>query len=405
MPVQPPATPAQQQAVQGQASLASSGATNIGNQINVVNSSIDSITNVKNLFESRYSFWDGYIGAYFTEKKYLNGVYQTNPVNSTDFTNLLNKTGRLYSSSDPKPIRIPEFDQNGATSTDSSNELAYLPPESTARNRLTSGFSGPTFPSCLTTTAVTSGTTTVQVENAGKTQMVIPIGIEIIIQSASTACWGTLISAHEVVTSSTPPAPPSTTYYYILTIDIKTTSFGTVNAGATILSSFPGFNNTERTSNTPTQSRYQPIYNNWVSLYKTAVTNWKDNLSQQLTTINGNTAEDQPDVTYVQGLSQAVTTLTNYIAPIQINVSDGGLAPISSLASTRNSSIPARLSYITTRMAETSSYNNRYKYADRLYNQIDGQITMLTSLQNQKAQLAVQQTAANARMAALQAEV
>jgi hypothetical protein len=397
MPVQPTANPAQTQAIQGQANLASSSATSLGNQITVLGTSITSIQNAVDIFQARYNFWEQYITAYLTESRYLNGPYQTSPIVTSDFTNFLAHTGRLYSSASLHPVRVAEFDNTGATSTDPANETVFIQGELSTRTSLLSGISGPAYPvGVYNTTTVTTGTTVITVENLAQTQLVIPTG-EVILEDAFTACLLNVVSVIE--------NHVGLVYTYTLNVTINTSGFGTVGINGDFLTSFPGFTNSERTTNIATDPRYQNFYNQGVSAYKSAVSSWQASLAQQIAVITGNTGEDAPDVAYINSLTSDNAQLLTYLTPTQINVSDSGLAPVISIAAARTTAIPTRTTYISTRLVSAGSYDSRYKYGDKLYNLVDGQIMMLSTLQGQQAQLATQQTTSTARAASLQAEL
>jgi hypothetical protein len=410
MPTQPAASPSQTKLLTGFVTLAQTAAAATGNQMAVLGSQITTFQDGMNLFTSRYGFWDQYISQYQLESRYLNGTYLTSPIIQADFTNFLNNTGRLYTVGSQDVTRIGEFDTTGATSTDETAETFVIPPEATARALLTSGFNDGSIPSGLfTDAAITPATTSVMVENAGQTQVTIPTGIRILISDGTSSCVALITAVQENDTphAGTPTVPPASplpdTYTYTLTIEIQSQNFTTLASHATLLSSFGGFTNAERTSQTASLPQYQSILTSWISLYQTAITNWKTALDNQYTAIQGETSEDQPDTVYTTAQAAARTQLTNYLA--HVDVSDSGFAPNISLASTRTSAIPTRISWILARLTATTSYDNRYKYAQLLYQQSTGQASQLAKMNAQQTQLAGQQAASNAHAASLQQEL
>jgi hypothetical protein len=408
MPTQPAASPSQKNLLTGFVTLAQTAGASAGNQLSIVAGQVATFQDGVNLFQSRYSFWDQYVSQYDLEIQALNGTYQTNPVVTADFTAFLTSSGRLYTAGSQTVTRVAEFDGTGATSTDLTAEAQVTPAEAVARTLLTSGFADAAIPTGLVTNgAVTPATTSVTVQNALQSQVVIPVGGRILISTGVHACIAIIQAVTENQTPHTvldPPDPPivTYTYTYTLTIAVQTTGFASVAIGATLASQLIGFTNTERTNQIPVNPALQQILTNWIAQYQSAITAWHGALSTQATIITGEINEDMPDSAYITAQGVALTQLTNFLAAV--NVSDAGFAPILTLVGTRASAITARVGAITSRIAATMAYDARYKYADLLYNLGDGQLTQVQKLQGQQGGLAAQQTASNARAAKLQAE-
>lgn len=408
MPTQPPASGSQKELLTGFATLAQTDATSTGNQIAILDDQITRFTDGKNLFVDRYNFWDGYISPFGTERRYLDGVYQTNPLVQQDYDDFLNHTGRLFGP-DTTVVRIAEFDGGGATTVDPANEQAQLPNEAPIRTLLVNGFTTTGFPSGLTTQGpITPSSTTVDVQNSGQTQVSIPVGVFVIIETPSAACLARITSVTENQTpilTPNPPGPPiqtGTLYDYTLGLELHTTTFTSVATGASFTTSWAGFTDLERTHKTASILRYQPIMDDLITQYQAALAPWKTALDNQFNAISQQTAENAPDTAYLTAQAQARTDLTDYLTTTDI--SDLGLAVVTGLVTTRGAAIGPRVTWISNRYVSSTAFDARYKYANQLYNYSDGSIYQLQQIQTQKAQLTVQQAASNARAASLQHE-
>lgn len=166
-----------------------------------------------------------------------------------------------------------------------------------------------------------------------------------------------------------------------------------------------GFSNEERTNNTPNDPRLKTIYDAQVLSFKNAIIPIRDFLAEELQLVNqiASVSNDEPDlfvqdlttgqpILYKEGLEQKSNALNSYLNANPIDVSDAGLALIDQIRTLRLAEIEPRKNYIRTRLSGSSTaYNSRYNYADKLYNLVDGQYTMLRLLEDQKARLAAQQ--------------
>lgn len=415
MPTTPAADPTQKALLTNLTTLAQTDAVTTGNQISMLNTQITNYQQGVTLFQTRYDYWDRFITDYANERRYLDGNYQATPLVVSDFTGFASQTGRLWNASAAEPgrfspQRIAEFDGGDLTYDLNSDELIALAREATARDYLENGFSTPGLASGLTTEVTLSpGATTLVVSSTSAAT--IPVGNPILVIGSATAAivWIDAAVLSQTGGSVTDPETEITTvtpYLYTLTVELRGQTFSSIPSGGTLVGTCAGFINSERTTKTSNNPVFQSVLNGLVSLYSGYVTAWKILLNSQHTSITNTVNEDQPDVTYVSNQLAALTQLNSYLN--STDVSDSGLAAIQTLNTARVSARTARLAYIANRMTQplpdVSPYDQRYNYADRLYNTTDGAITTVNVLTTQRDSLSGQQVISNQRAATYASE-
>jgi len=403
MPTSPAANPSEKALVNQLKNLAQADANNTAIQIGVLNEEITKYQHGKTLFETRYNYWDGYLGGYNAERRLLDGQYSTSPILQADFDAFLNQQGRLFDinlavPARLAPVRIAEFDSLGTTSYDAAgDESIHIANEAIGRAELLSSFNSSTFPTGFVTgTPLTTASTTVEIERTNSAT--IPTGVKILIRGVSTAAI-VMVTGSTLTHTGTGPSDP---YVYTLNITVLTPSFSTIASNATVLNSFTAFTNAERTAKTPTEPRYQDIMDGMIERYKDFLLPWKDLLQLQRNAILAETSEDDPDEVYVEAQLNALNKLIMYLPGM--DVSDTGLTSIQSLATERTAAIPARIAYFSTRGWGVGAFDERYKYANLLYNLSDGAVTNIKILTQQRDSLVASQGASNARAAKFAAE-
>ena len=399
MPTPPPPSGGQAAALGSLIGLAQKDAVNAGNQSKALDMQVQKLQAIQTLDQNTYNFWDGYINSYWTEQQHLNGFYLSFPVTQTDYDNLLNQKGRLYSSKQLEVVRVPEYEYSGQSSTDPSNELnTALPNEQTWRTTLASGFTNvPIASFYLTRTAVTPTSTSVTVEYHDQTNVPLPSNLtQVLFQDTGVSSIPAQVTN---VGPMTPYTVGSGTYYQqVLTIALPAgVTFTTIPSGSQVLNTGPGFTNAERTTKTASSPYLQPTLNAYIAYYNQACTFWLNVLNQQYAAITGNTAENNPDVTYDNSVQSLIQYLTTYLTTM--DVSDTGLAQNKTYNTQRTQAIPNRITWIAAQLGNANAYNQRYSYANLLYKQNDGIVFQIQRTQAQSSSLLQAQAASNQRAA------
>lgn len=414
MPTTPAADPTQKTLLTSLTTLAQTDATTTGNQISILNTQIATYQQGQALFQSRYDYWDQFVSGYALERRYLDGNYQATPLVTADFTSFSSQSGRLWNASAAEPgryapQRIAEFDGGNLTYDLASDETSALTSEALWRGNLASG---------IATTGLIGGVTTNQTLTTSSTSLQVKCTSAVTIPLRDYLVLGSGTAAVVVVTAVTLTQTGGTTtdpmtmvvtttpYIYTLTVSQQSIGFSSILTGALFLDVIPGFTNPERTNKTASNHIYQPVLAGFVSTYTAKVTAWKTILQNQRSAITGDINEDQPDATYVANQLATLNQLTSYLT--SVDVSDTGLSANHSLNTARVSANAARLTYIASRLSTilptVSPYDQRYNYANRLYNLSDGALTTVKILTAQREALAGQQSTSNARAATYAAE-
>jgi hypothetical protein len=162
-----------------------------------------------------------------------------------------------------------------------------------------------------------------------------------------------------------------------LTITVLVSPSGTLPTGLT-LDSFNGFTNAERAVKTASNPQLQPLMDYLVLQLQTKINSRISKLNPQLTAI---VANQDPDGT--SELAQATidvnaskTFLTNYL--ISTNISDVGLASLSSERSSRSTQANTRISQILNAYTgrTLNYYNQRYNFANNRANTARGSLRL-----------------------------
>lgn len=405
MPTTPSADPSQKALLEDLKTLAQSDATTTGNQIAMLNEQIAKYQHGKDLFITRYNYWDQYVQAYMLERSFIDGKFQATPLVQADYDSFMNQTGRLFEATAALPLRlspkrIAEFDAGDLTYVATNDEAVALTKEAASRADLVTGISSAFPNSWVTTSTLTPASTTLTIQRSSDASF--PTNVRIILNGGG-------LSAICLVTAATFLSGPgglgheSDPYVYRLTVTPQDVTFTNVPSGASVLAS-ELFNNTERTNKTASIPSLQPVLNNLIAIYNARITAWKNLLQNQRNAIVTQTKEDLPDNTYISNQLQALNQLIAYL--VTTDVSNSALTAMQNLNATRTSAAPARVAATLVRLQSGSSggFDQRWNYSDRLYNLSDGSFATIKILTAQRDQLASQQSNSNARAAKFASE-
>lgn len=343
---------------------------------------IDRAQKVDQAFAGLFNHYDGIIKAYDDERKAINGEFVISPIVEADIQGAADNppSGRLL----PNPpisdlVRIVEFDAAGYAGYDGNNELANILAQALIESTLTSGTPG-TSPSlglgAATSTALSPISDTLTV--TATSGLAFSTGDVFIVYGAGDAAIVEVLNA----TSHTPPA-----IGYDLDIKLLLAPDAIIGAGASMLASFFGFNNTERTNKTASDFRLQPIMNKLINQLIDVLNNRKNRNLEQLAAIQDN--EDDDGIAEL-GIAQteAETTrdfITNYL--ISVNISDAGINTLIAERGTRTSFLNTRISQILNNYTNQTEdyYESRYQQANHRGNTQRGTLRMLKNAQSVKS--------------------
>src|SRR6185369_3687184 len=149
----------------------------------------------------------------------------------------------------------------------------------------------------------------------------------------------------KVISTSVPVGTPPP-YKLDLVIELIVPPTGTISAGAN-LDSFTGFTNAERTTKIASDPDFQPLMNYLVLQLQGRINDRISRLNEQLTPLAAN--QDPDGVANIATATTNVNTsknfLTNYL--ITTDISNTGLASLSTERGTRSGQLTTRLAQIT----------------------------------------------------------
>lgn len=324
-------------------------------------------------FKKFFNYYnDDIIGKYDSERRAIDGKYVDNPITESDVVSCANLAGGRLQPSLPATdiIRIPQFD-GGPLLTDSGNELQYITDQATTETILVSGYGG-TSPSStiLTNTAITPTSTTLQLKDLTTTFTLSPNSVYVISSGGDLAVVKIL-----TFTMQSSPVPPP--YIADCTIELIVPPTGTIAIGQQ-LSVFNGFNNTERTNKTASNSQFQPLMNYLVLQLQSKVNQRISKLNDQLSAISSNLDPDGTSelTTATSNVNSSKSFLTNYL--ISTDISNTGLSSLSTERSSRTTQANTRILQINNSYTGRTKnyYNERYNSANNRANTSRGSLRL-----------------------------
>ena len=343
---------------------------------------IDRATKVDQAFKDLFDWYnDKIIGKYDAEKKALNGVFVTSPVIEADIIGVGSNppSGRLV----PTPpvqdiVRIPEFD-GGNTSVHSVYEQLHITNQADVEDKLVNGYGPGSYPMTLTTTtALTPSSTTLELEDTAVAITIVPNEVFIVADGGDIA----VVKVVSITDTSMTPPP----YTAELVIELLVPPSGTIASGAT-LDSFTGFTNVERTNKVASDPDYQPLMDYYIAQLESHINARKARLAEQLLALGTN--EDPDGISDIAiattNINNSDLFLTNYL--LTTDISDTGLASLSSERSTRSGQITTRLAQINAAYTGQTEnyYDARYSVANNRGNTSRGTLRAKSNAQGVKS--------------------
>lgn len=308
-------------------------------------------------FKKFFDYYNNIITPYDNERKSLDGQYQASPIVEADIVSVATLAGGRCQPGLPATdlVRIAEFDNTNLIHTIDS-QADHITSQASWETNLATG-SGQTYPGTLvTSTAVSSGSTTVGLANAS-----VPISVVVgVIFSITDGTNSATMRITSITLLSIVP-----TYTATIGVEMIIAPASTITPSR-VLSNFGGFTNTERNTKTASSPSQQPLLNYLISHLQSDVNGRISRMNDQLNAIAANT---DPDVgseltTETTKINTSKSFLTSYL--ISTDVSNTGLASLATERGVRSPQVTARVAQIisayTTR---TENYfNQRYVYAN-----------------------------------------
>ncbi len=286
---------------------------------------------------------DDIIGQYDAERRELDGLFVVSPIIEDDILKpaclIPHRTTPTLPATDI--IRITEFD-GGGTSTDAVNESQHIIDQALIENLLQNGQTGttPTLTgTSVTDSALSAASTSLDMLDATG-PMSFTIGDEFVVHDGGSD------AALVRVTSVTDNAGGDPPYEFTLGILVVVPPSGTISSGADTLAPFDGFTDGERNTKTASDSDLQPIMDTLVASLQAILALRQARLAAEIVAIDAN--EDPDAVTELASAKTDAQTsdtfITNYL--VSTDVSDSGLASLSSERGTRTTEIATRIAQI-----------------------------------------------------------
>ena len=372
-------------------------------KVAAVQSAIDVQQEVENFQKSTFDVLnDDIIRRYEVERKWLDGQDITAPVVEADLQQFASDgSGRLDNGGDFAPLRIPEFDGGPLDALETDNETDLFTEQDNVLDILQNGYSGQITldPTAIIQGAIDDSSTSVIIED--DTTVVNPDDIIFV-------AGGGFAALIKVVSSTlggfcTPTATPDTEAQCTIEggvwTDTNTINFtylvkpgGTIPALSPIgQKTFNGFNNTERTSHTASDSDFQPLMDGGLSNLETIFDNRIVALTNEIVEIDAN-QDDNIDLTAktkAQTSDAAIDGFLGVTPPSTINISDTGITAIDNEKAVRQPEITQRIIDIAAAILNgesgtTSYYDARFDTSEGRCRLNNGSIVLLNDLEGSK---------------------
>jgi len=323
---------------------------------------------VDNAFGALFNYYNtDIIGPYDDERKAISGVFVISPVTESDILAVGGNpsSGRLV----PTPpatdiVRINEFDAGGYTGTTLLNEQEHISEQATAEDQLKNGISGnsPTVnASTLTDSALTAASVSLDIKDTVAQPSFSINDVFLVVNGGSDVA---VVQVDSVVDNTAIPSMPP--FLFTLGITILIPPIGTIAIGSNLSNSFSGFTNGERISKIASDSNLQPLMNSLITQLETAMQARQSRIAEMLAALAVN---DDPDgVAQINTATTNANTADSFITAYLIgtDVSDTGLASLSTERGTRTTELSARLAEILANYTGQTEnyYDSRYNAAN-----------------------------------------
>jgi hypothetical protein len=367
----PTLTDAEKAQCKKEAAKATSAAATFTSQIAAQTARAAELAVVDGAYKKFYDYYNGIITAYDLERKQIDGQYIAAPIIEQDILDCANGAGRVVPSLPViDVVRISQFDGTPLI-TNPTYELLAITKQADAEDVLVHGYGSGTYAmTTMTATSLTPTSTTLQLTDASATFTIAPGTVFIV--STLTDFAVVVVDTFVPVTSPVPPP-----YVANLTIHYLIPPTGTIPAGQQ-LTAFTGFTNAERTTKTSTDPKLQGLMNYLITKLDAQITARIPFLDAQTSAIGTNQDPDgtAQNANALTNIATSKSFLNTYI--ITTDISDTGLAGLSSERSTRTTNANARITQIISAYTGRTQnyYNQRYSYANNRANTARGSLRL-----------------------------
>ena len=313
------------------------------------------------------------IAKYDAERRALNGKYIAAPITEADVIGPATVDGSVRTTPvNPVTdiIRVPEFD-GGPLVDDSNNEAQEIANQAALETALVSGYSGSGFntATALSDSALTPASTSLKIVDPTNT-INVPNGATFIVKDFTGL-------AVVKVTGTITPAPMTPPYSATYSIELVVPPSPSVGSGATLVF-FSGFNNTERTNKTASDSELQPLMDYFVEELEDIIARRLSRMDFQVVAIATN---DDPDgasefVNALENIEVSTNFLENYLTTTDI--SNTGLGTLATERGVRSGEITSRVAEIVSAYTgrTTNYFEARYSVANNRANTARGSLRL-----------------------------
>lgn len=393
---QPVPSPSQIIAITEAKTLALAGAAGQAQSIIGLNAAIIKYTDIDNFAKANFDWLnDSVIKQYELERRWMDGQIIAAQITQTDLNNFVtNYSGRLWNGGDYEPLRIPEFDGTPLAATNDEHEDKLFDLQDDTLDWLQNGVTGMvTFGGTTIDTALTSLSTTLEL-NTGGSPLSLSIGNRFIVKSGSNAAIVEVTSYAQGGSCSLPiyldeascllNAGVWTIGNAILGIKVLIPPQGTLAIGSSAGTDlFDGFNNTERTTKTPTNTWENALMTSLLESLEDEFNRRLAVLNSELAAIqaNGNTNISASAATNVQNSITSVGNFLGVSPTATIDISNTGITAINAEKTTRQAQITARITQIASEITAGDFYGQRYNEAANRVQLANGTMVQLQDLQ------------------------
>lgn len=386
--------------------VADAGVTGADEKIAAIQTAIDVQQDAEDFQKSTFdALNDDIIRNYEMERRWIDGQLVENPIIEDDLQDFSNKetASRIWNGGQYTPARIDEFDGLPLAYQGDDNEDKLFGMQDEVIDKLVNGIPGQILLSgtAVLATAIDENSTSMTVE--GNTN---PININdvILVLSGADAAVIKVTSATAggyCTGEATPPqlTEPACTGDGGTWTNSDTIGFeylieptGTLGIGTPVgQKTWSGFNNTERTNKTASDSDLQPILDSLLNSLRTVLEDRVVVLQNEIQAIQNNQNDLLPAnvETDAQSSLTAVQGFLGVSPPSTIDISDTGLTAIDNEKSIREPQIIQRITDIAAEIAtgdgSESFYDKRFNTASGRAHLANGSITLLRELNEAKA--------------------
>lgn len=370
-------------AIDGAKKTADAGAAGVDLQIAAMETSVSGQQSIDDGLKKFWIYYDDAIKNTEKERRYMDGQTVQDPIVEQDIINCANNSGRLFPTTQGVyvPIRIAQFDGTPLVYVNDTNETDQFPKQDVEVFKMVSGISTILLSSAVTSTALTPSSTSVTIQSTVVNS--VAVNDKILIHTGGDVA---IIKVNSVAFTPSTSATPN---IHNLGFDYDVVPSGNIPSMTSVVDTFVGFNNSERTVKIAGVSWQQSLMNGLLS-NMTAVVGKRLTAIQNITHALQSNPNDGKAVGALPNAQASLVFVSGYYGVsglLDLDISDVGLNSLNAEKLVRQPQVTTRLGQLPGEITVSGFYDNRYQFSSNRCHLGNGTLTIIGKLNASKVGL------------------